>query len=72
MYQTPNHIVLDEMTDEAKHIFPPNDSRSIWQVIDDCSLTLDEERELKAYAESLGLIYISTPFSRAAAISSRN
>ena len=31
------------------------------------ALTLDEEAELKRYTESLGLIWISTPFSRAAA-----
>jgi len=32
-----------------------------------CALKLDEEAELKRYTESLGLIWISTPFSRAAA-----
>lgn len=60
------HIVSDEMTDEAKQIFPPNDHRSIWDIIDACSLSLEEETELKRYTEELGLIYISTPFSRAA------
>ena len=33
----------------------------------ECSLKLDEEQELKEYAENLGLIWISTPFSRMAA-----
>ena len=33
----------------------------------ECALSRDEEIELKKYAESLGLIWISTPFSRAAA-----
>ena len=61
------HIVEDEMTDEAKSIYPPNANISIWDVIDQNSLSCDEERELKSYAEDLGLIYISTPFSRAAA-----
>jgi sialic acid synthase SpsE len=61
------HIVEDEMTDEAKHIFPPNADVSIWEVMARCALSLDDERELKAYTEALGLIYISTPFSRAAA-----
>jgi sialic acid synthase SpsE len=61
------HIVDDEMTDAARSIHPPNDARSIWDVIADSALTLDEEAELKAFTESLGLMYLSTPFSRAAA-----
>lgn len=61
------HIVSDEMTDEAKSIFPPNADVSIWEVMERCALSLDDERELKKYTESLGMIYISTPFSRAAA-----
>ena len=55
------------MTDEAKQIFPPHDSRSIWDIMDECSLSPGQEVELKNYAESLGLIYLSTPFSRSAA-----
>ena len=61
------HIIEDEMTDEAKAIFPPNANKSIWDVMKECSLNLDEEQELKEYAENLGLIWISTPFSRMAA-----
>lgn len=61
------HIIEDEMTEEAKQIFPPNADTSIWDVMESCALNLDDERDLKTYAESLGLIYISTPFSRAAA-----
>lgn len=61
------HIVEDEMTEEAKVIFPSNANESIWDIISSSALTLYEEMELKAYAESLGLIYLSTPFSRAAA-----
>ena len=61
------HFVQDEMTDEAKSIFPPNDHRSIWDVIEQSALSAEHEIELKEYAEGLGLIYISTPFSRAAA-----
>jgi sialic acid synthase SpsE len=61
------HIVSDEMTIEAKNIYPPNASKSIWEVIEECSLSLDEEIELKNFTESLDMIYISTPFSRAAA-----
>lgn len=61
------HIVEDEMTDEAKQIFPPNADVSIWDVMEQCALSCHEEAELKRYSEELGLIYISTPFSRAAA-----
>ncbi|WP_181318244.1 N-acetylneuraminate synthase family protein [Pseudogemmobacter blasticus] len=61
------HILEDEMTDEAKAIFPPNADVSIWHVMERCALSLDDEAELKRYTESLGMIWISTPFSRAAA-----
>ena len=61
------HIIEDEMTDEAKQIFPPNADVSIWEVMANCALSLDDEIALKDYTESLGMIYISTPFSRAAA-----
>ena len=61
------HIIEDEMTEEAKAIVPPNADKSIWDVMKECSLKLDEEQELKEYAENLGLIWISTPFSRMAA-----
>ena len=61
------HFVEDEMTDEAKFVIPPNDERSIWQIMKDCALSPDDEVALKKYAEGLGLIYISTPFSRSAA-----
>jgi len=61
------HFVEDEMTEDAKNIFPPNADVSIWEVIESCALSRDEEVSLKAHAEALGLIYISTPFSRSAA-----
>lgn len=61
------HIVEDEMTEEAKQIFPPNADVSIWDVMQRCALSREDEVKLKGYTESLGMIYISTPFSRAAA-----
>jgi sialic acid synthase SpsE len=67
MVKHQTHFVEDEMTDEAKHIFPPNADVSIWEVMARCALSKDDEIALKNYAESLGMIYISTPFSRAAA-----
>lgn len=67
MIKHQTHILEDEMTDEAKAIFPPNADVSIWDVMARCALTLEQEADLKRYTESLGLIWISTPFSRAAA-----
>ncbi|WP_306253742.1 N-acetylneuraminate synthase family protein [Parvularcula sp. IMCC14364] len=61
------HILEDEMTEEAKSIFPPNADVSIWDVMERCALSLEDEAALKEYAEDLGLIWISTPFSRMAA-----
>ena len=61
------HFVDDEMTDEAKSVFPPNADVSIWEVMRRNSLSETDELSLKQYTESLGLIYLSTPFSRRAA-----
>lgn len=67
MVKHQTHFVADEMTDEARSIFPPNADKSIWDVMEECALSPDDEIILKTHAESLGMIYISTPFSRAAA-----
>ncbi len=67
MVKHQTHIIEDEMTEEAKSIFPPNADVSIWHVMERCALSLADEAELKRYTESLGMIWISTPFSRAAA-----
>ena len=52
------HIVEDEMTDEAKQIFPPNATESIWDVMAKCALSQEDEAELKRYTEDLGLIFV--------------
>lgn len=67
MIKHQTHIIEDEMTEEAKQIFPPNADVSIWDVMARCALSLEDEAALKHYTESLGMIWISTPFSRAAA-----
>ncbi len=67
MVKHQTHFVEDEMTEEAKSIFPPNADVSIWEVMQRCALSPDDEIALKAYTEDMGMIYISTPFSRAAA-----
>jgi sialic acid synthase SpsE len=61
------HLLDDEMTEEAKSIIPPNATMSIWDVVAQSALSPENEAELKKYTENLGLIWISTPFSRAAA-----
>jgi sialic acid synthase SpsE len=66
MVKHQTHFVEDEMTEEAKQIFPPNADVSIWEVMKKCALSPKEETALKDYVESLGMIFISTPFSRSA------
>jgi len=61
------HIVADEMCGEAKKVIPGNADVSIYEIMDRCSLNEEDEISLKEYVESKGMIFISTPFSRAAA-----
>ncbi len=67
MVKHQTHFVEDEMTNEAKQIFPPNADVSIWEVMARCALSPEDEIALMKYTQSLGMIYISTPFSRKAA-----
>ena len=60
------HIVEDEMSPTAKNVMPGNSNKSIYQIMEECSLDFKEELELKNYVEKNDMIYISTPFSRAA------
>jgi sialic acid synthase SpsE len=61
------HIVADEMSAAAKKIIPGNADVSIYEIMERCSLDETDELALKNYVESKGMIFISTPFSRAAA-----
>lgn len=61
------HVIEDEMSKEAKEVIPGNADESIWEIMERCSLTKEEHIELKEYIEELGMIYLCTPFSRAAA-----
>jgi len=61
------HIVEDEMSSAAKNTIPGNADVSIYEIMKRCSLNEEEELEMKKYVESKGMIFISTPFSRAAA-----
>ena len=61
------HIVEDEMSGAAKKVIPGNADVSIYEIMERCSLNESDELALKNYVESKGMIFISTPFSRAAA-----
>jgi len=61
------HVVEDEMVPAAKKIVPGHAKQSIWDIMKKCAFSEKEDRELKRYAEHLGLFYLATPFSRASA-----
>jgi sialic acid synthase SpsE len=61
------HVVEDEMSGAAKKVIPGNADVSIYEIMARCALNEEEERELQRYTESQGMIFFSTPFSRAAA-----
>ncbi|MDX8044608.1 N-acetylneuraminate synthase family protein [Gracilibacillus sp. S3-1-1] len=61
------HIVDDEMSHKSKMVKPGNSDSSIYDIMSRCALSEEEEIELKEYIESKGMIFLSTPFSRAAA-----
>ena len=61
------HVIEDEMSSAAKKIIPGNADISIYEIMENCALTENDEIKLKEYVESKGMIFISTPFSRAAA-----
>jgi sialic acid synthase SpsE len=61
------HVIDDEMIPAAGEVIPGNATESILTIMQRCALTDEQDRALKAYTEQLGMIYLSTPFSRAAA-----
>lgn len=61
------HVVEDEMSPQAKSVIPGNADVSIYEIMERCQLSEADERRLMALVQSLGMIYLSTPFSRAAA-----
>lgn len=62
-----SHVIEDEMIPVAKEIIPGNADVSIWEIMERCAFDESQEIELKEFVEDLGMIYLSTPFSRAAA-----
>jgi N-acetylneuraminate synthase len=67
MVKHQTHIVADEMSGAAKKVIPGNAKVSIYEIMERCALNETDELALKNYVESKGMIFISTPFSRAAA-----
>lgn len=61
------HIVEDEMCGMARHVIPGNADISIYEIMEQAALNEEEELELRQYVERLGMAFLSTPFSRAAA-----
>jgi len=61
------HIASEEMSDVAKKIIPVHTKKNIFEIIDECSLSENDEFELMNYIKKNSLEFISTPFSRAAA-----
>jgi N-acetylneuraminate synthase len=61
------HVVNDEMSIEAKKVIPGNSKKNIYEVIKNCALSEKDEKKLMNYIVSRKKIFISTPFSRAAA-----
>lgn len=61
-----SHVIEDEMI--PNNVIPGNATESIWEIMSRCAFTEEQEAKLKEYTESNGMIYLSTPFSRAAAV----
>lgn len=61
------HVIEDEMSKEAQKVIPGNSDKSIYEIMKSCALSLEDEIELKNYVQKQGMIFLSTPFSRAAA-----
>ena len=59
------HVIADEMI--PNDVVPGNATDTIWNIMARCALSERDDRELKRRVEDAGAIYLSTPFSRAAA-----
>jgi len=61
------HIPNEEMSPAAKKVIPPHTSKSIFEIMEDCSLTADEEYEftMKDYLDlqKLGLKELKNPLN---------
>ncbi|MCX6930212.1 MAG: N-acetylneuraminate synthase family protein, partial [Verrucomicrobia bacterium] len=60
-----SHVVEDEMI--PNDVVPRNAKESIWDIMVRCAFSEKEELEVRDYVEAKGMLYLCTPFSRAAA-----
>ena len=60
------HVLDDEMAEEAKKITPSHTKETIYEIMKKCALNEKDDLELMRYVKKLGMIYISTPFSKLA------
>ena len=57
------HIANEEMSNEAKKIIPSHTKKNIFDIIQSCELSKEEEKEISDYVKSRSCFFISTPFS---------
>jgi N-acetylneuraminate synthase len=62
------HVIEDEMSAAAQKVIPGNSDKSIYQIMAECALNEKDEKSLMDHVSAKGMIFISTPFSRAAAL----
>lgn len=60
-----SHVIEDEMI--PNNVIPGNAKESIWEIMSRCAFSEAQERELMDYCAQKGIMFLSTPFSRAAA-----
>ncbi len=60
------HIIEDEMSDEARLVIPGHTKDSIYDIMNRCALSEDDEKKLMEHIQNRGAIFLSTPFSKAA------
>ncbi len=60
-----HHLPDEEMLKDVP--MSDNFSEPLYEILQKYSLTLDDHRKLKAYCDSVGIIYMCTPFSKKAA-----
>lgn len=60
------HITEEEMIPTDMKPGDISEER-LWDIIKRCELTAEEEKEIQTYCGQRGILYLSTPFSRAAA-----
>ena len=60
------HVTEDEMSSEARQVIPGNSSKSIFDIMEECALSEEEEFKLMRYVNTKGMKFFSSAFSRAA------